>query len=233
MATDIKNDGDLSTSLVSCWLTDSSGLTADLHGTNTLTNDGVVLDTGKQGDGGDFEVGDSDRLSITDGDQTGLEPSTTLSMAMWVKFETVISVSLMGKGDGATADQYRWYHTGTNIGLGVNTATYKQVAWTPSTATWYHIAVTYDSGANEEKFYVNGSQQGSTQTAGGSITGTSLPFNIGANADQEGFFDGIINQALFYSKVLTGTEITALYNSGSGIPYEAVAGGNSNFLMFM
>ena len=37
------------------------------------------------------------------------------------------------------------------------------VNWTPSLNTWYHVAVTFNAGS--VAFYVNGVQQGTTQTA--------------------------------------------------------------------
>ncbi len=39
------------------------------------------------------------------------------------------------------------------------------VSWTPVVGTWYHIALTWDtSGSNNVIFYINGVQQGSTQS---------------------------------------------------------------------
>lgn len=56
----------------------------------------------------------------------------------------------------------------------------KTVAWTPSTATWYHVAFSYNAAGGSAKFYVDGSQQGSTQTGyATSINNSTSVFTLG------------------------------------------------------
>ena len=97
-------------------------------------------------------------------------------------------------------------------------------AWPPSANTWYMLTVVYNATAGEVKFYVNGSQQGTTATSQTtSLFDGTASFGIGAqiSASVGNFMDGYINQLLLYSKQLTTTEISDLYNTGTGIPYEA------------
>ena len=142
----------------------------------------------------DLEAGSSQYLSIADASQTGLDITGDITMECWVKFE-----SLPSSGSGMRIfdkDNYsssRGYYfdfidrTSSPIGKhlnayfdisGDNTA---RVAWSPSTDTWYHIAVTRNATSGDVKFYVDGSQQGSTQsTDSGDIDNSTAPFNIGA-----------------------------------------------------
>lgn len=224
---DIANNTALTDNLVSVWLTDSSGLTTDLHGSNTLTSvNSPTLTTGQQGDAADYEAS-STQYSKIDSPPAGLKPNE-LTIACWVNFETTGTgafASIYGIG---SARSYLFDLDGTDLrlvaqfggSLGV-----KQVTWSPSAATWYHIGVSHDSATGDVKFFVNGSQQGATQSAGtGALTYGSAPFNIGARNNGTTPFDGVINQVCFWDTNKADSIFSTLYNSGSGIPYEAAAG---------
>ena len=72
---------------------------------------------------------------------------------------------------------------------GLNASCSVNVSWTPSTGTWYHVAVT--KSGTSVKFYVNGSQQGSTQTCTGTdIYNGTAPFEIGGWAAGATYHDG-------------------------------------------
>jgi len=51
------------------------------------------------------------------------------------------------------------------------------VAWSPSTATWYHLAVT--RSGSDLRFFVDGTQAGSTQTVSGSLYEAATSLEIG------------------------------------------------------
>jgi hypothetical protein len=102
-----------------------------------------------------------------------------------------------------------------------------QVSWTPSTATWYHISVVYNAAAGTALFYVNGSQQGTTQTG----METSI-FNGGdalwIGRGEGKYLDGVMDELGIWSRALTSTEVTSLYNGGSGLQYPFAAAGPAN-----
>jgi hypothetical protein len=81
-----------------------------------------------------------------------------------------------------------------------------------SIGTWYHAVVTVNA-SNLLTFYVNGSQVGS------SITQTiySSGLMIGCVQDGGGSypFSGYMDDYRIYNRVLSGSEITAIYN-GTG-----------------
>jgi len=97
--------------------------------------------------------------------------------------------------------------------------------------SWFYLVVTYDASAGEVRHYVNGSQLGTTRTGiNTAINNSAATFSIGRpdSTSSGDYFDGIIDEVGIWSKVLTTTEISDLYNSGSGIPYEAAASGIVN-----
>ena len=88
------------------------------------------------------------------------------------------------------------------------------VSWTPSTATWYHVAVAYDTGGNV-LFYVNGAQQGATQTGaktsifdGNSRLGLGVS---GATGTPNSFLDGNLDDARVYNTNRTAGAILGDY----------------------
>jgi hypothetical protein len=226
----------LTDNLVSVWCENADPVT-DLHGSNDLTNNNSVSTaTGKVGTAGDFEKGSSQYLSITDAAQTGLDITGDMSLNMWAQFEDLgadgTAFRLVTKWQSDRSYNLYWYNTTTDILVleltdSSATESTSSVSWTPSTATWYMITMTYTASAGEVRFYINGSQQGSTQTgAVTNIANDTAEFQIGANATADSFyFDGLLNQVAIWSKVLNTTEISDLYNSGSGLAYTSWAGG--------
>lgn len=245
MATDIKNDATLSTSLISVFCEDST-VTTDLHGSNTLTeNSDNTIGTvaGVQGTACDFELDDSESLSRTDGDQTNLDPtSEDFSVAMWVKPETQpgngLNRTLLAKwrNSGANDRSYSfnyWNNGGTfQLVLEVSsngTANERTtVAQTLTNGTDYHIGFTRDVSTKTTEFFVNGSSIGGDTGSIGAISDEPEAFAIAAqnieSGTATGHWDGVINQVCFwFNKVTSDQEFVDLYNGGSGIPYEAVA----------
>lgn len=94
-----------------------------------------------------------------------------------------------------------------------------------ATNTWVHLVGTFDGSSKGLVLYKNGSSVG-TATAGVAVNSTANPFHIGRNGfggsglnsgnriDQVGFWKG---------RVLSSSDAMALYNSGSGLSYAAMA----------
>lgn len=78
-----------------------------------------------------------------------------------------------------------------------------------STATWYHVAATYD-GTNR-KIYVNGTQDGSDTTS--TLNTSASALRIGEYSLSGGWnagFNGNIDDVRIYNRALSSTEISAL-----------------------
>ena len=87
--------------------------------------------------------------------------------------------------------------------------------------TWTHLAGTYDGASL--KIYINGVQSSSLSMTG-TLSLSSGPLTIGANALSENFF-GSIDEVRVYDKVLSSSEITNDMNtpiSGSILPPPAI-----------
>lgn len=226
--------------IVSYWKFDeSSGNASDSTASAyTLTNNGTITYVaGKINNCGDLESGSSQYYGNTGGGTTGLALTGDFSIGFWVNFESLPSsgnTMWMFDKKSESNEDYSYYAVyllntaGTysiklrttngsatsNIDVGVN--------WTPSTATWYYVVITRTSSGGSVSFFVNGSQQGSSQTGyNGALTGTStLAFYYGRYKSGDGrYFDGKVDEAGIWSRVLSGAEITSLYNSGTGLSY--------------
>lgn len=166
----------------------------------------------------DLEAGSSQYASIADASQTGLDITGNLTIECWVKFETTPgSGSLFGivskfnqnserayllalHNDGGTL-KLRFVHSTDSDAESAAT-----VDWTPSTGTWYHVAVTFEAASADVKFYVDTAQQGATQnTAANSIANTAAAFALGCFFDGSGnatqFFDGLIDEVAVYNAI--------------------------------
>jgi len=233
MATDIKNDATLSTSLISHWeLEEESGTRADSHGSNTLADNNTVLfGTGARGNAADFELDNAEFLSIALASQTGLNVAGDISISAWVKFETLDDTQVISKQmetGGAVAWEFGFdsnllrffYSDGTNA-----TVEHSDAAAVASTGVWYHVMVTADVSAKDVKLYVDGSLVSSSIILGNSVSMMSITTGGHAlGADQYNsryYFDGLIDEVSVWSKISTAAEVTSMYNLGTPLPYNA------------
>ena len=234
----IGNAAIVESDVVSWWeLDEESGVRSDeAANANDLTdNNTVTYGTGKDGNSAKFTKTNSEYLSISDGSQTGLDITGDLTMSAWIKKTTDFgNGQIMGKFDGNGGASSRGYalhldaNTSTSLDINISngtTATWKYVTWAPTTGTWYHVAAVYDASAGSVEFYVDGSQQGTTQTGlPTSITNNSQAFQIGAHSGGGSYIDGEVDIAIVFDRALTSAEISDLYNSGSPQTYADMFG---------
>ena len=91
-----------------------------------------------------------------------------MTVSAWVYLASNNGEAIVSKGNiGTYAGPYAF---AINVLGGLSfyssngsSAGWAAVNWTPSLNTWYHVAVTFNAGS--VTFYVNGVQQGTTQTA--------------------------------------------------------------------
>jgi hypothetical protein len=179
----------------------------------------------------DLEASSSQYAFRTDADQTGLDITGDLTVEAWVKFESLPSGGEMvvaSKWDDNGSNDRSWFFytqeaAGTyyiafynsSTGGGGGDIANKFVTWTPSTATWYHLAMAYDASAGTVDFYLNGSQQGTQQSGSKtSMYNSGAPFLVGARNDPStSFFDGLIDEVRVWDDIRTSGEILANYNT--------------------
>jgi hypothetical protein len=207
----------LLTDLVAYWKLDD--LTwSDSVGSNNLTNNGsVTIGTPKVG-AGSAEFDGTNFLNLN----PGIAVSSDLSISLWCYPDA-------GYGSGTNAgliEQFNdWGRIFINNTTGVIQARVKQssgieravaTSTVISTAAWSHIVLVANSTTGVATLYVNNTSVGS-QTYDGTLRSVGDDLVIGQQLSD--FFDGRIDEAGFWSRVLTVSEISDLYNSGSGLSY--------------
>ena len=87
------------------------------------------------------------------------------------------------------------------------------VLGSPSTATWYHIAIWHDSAGDTINIIVNGGAADSITTAGRAVPATAGALAIGSLVGSA-FMDGLIDEVKLWRRVLTIAEIAEDYANG-------------------
>jgi hypothetical protein len=79
---------------------------------------------------------------------------------------------------------------------------------------WYHAVATHywDGALDNAKLYVNGAVV-SSGAFSGYLSDESRPFHLGSRHARDNFFNGLISQALIYSRVLSDSEIRWNYSN--------------------
>ncbi|MCH2546630.1 MAG: hypothetical protein MK052_03325, partial [Alphaproteobacteria bacterium] len=91
-------------------------------------------------------------------------------------------------------------------------------AQTPSTATWYHYAYTFDDATNTQNLYINGTLA-QTGTTNSSIDYNNSPLSLGVEFEQPGganpqyHLNGLMDDVRIYDNALTATNISELYGN--------------------
>jgi len=82
--------------------------------------------------------------------------------------------------------------------------------------TWYHVAMTFNTAANETKFYVNGALD-ITRTHTANITANNEPINVGASiGGAPQYYRGSISNVQLYNRALSAQEVLQNYNALRG-----------------
>lgn len=147
------------------------------------------------------------------------------SFSCWIVFNSTSSTRAIFERWGNSQNSYLLRFSGNQLQFftssnGTNDAGVS-VSWTPSTGVWYHLGLT--KNGTSVKFYVNGAQQGTTQTMpyGTPFVGTS-PFRIGTSFNggtaSDWFFGGFDAMGVWNSELTSGN-MSALYNGGAGLQY--------------
>lgn len=219
----------LATNLVSYWkLDESSGNAADSVGANTLTNTNTVsFAPAFRNNGADFGAANSNKYFTRTSAVITLGGACSISM--WVKLETEVGANFFPfftiveqTNNTQQCIEYD-YNAGTRrmnfcrTKFGVaDQNVFSNL--TMGTSNWYHFVYTYD-GANIIG-YVNGASVGTTAASGaGSADPTFTATRLGSDYAASKFLQGLADECGVWSRAITGTEVTQLYNGGLGVGY--------------
>lgn len=193
------------------WLTNMDPWTDD-EVTNKLPEERTLQDGGNSFYRGElaFEWSE-DKAHILDNiDQYNGDPQ---SISCWVnKATTATGEHIFGnRSFGFLYEQY-----GTNgfeFRAYDGTTGYTIESGNTTTGSYVHLVGVFDGSSIE--MYVDGASVG-TDTNISSIDHANLPISAGADADVNNrYFEGDVDHADLYSKALTATEVSNLYNTGS------------------
>ncbi len=209
--------------LVGYWpLDDATGYKAgDASGNgNAGTITGGTWTTGKKGGALNFN-GSSDYIAASTTPALDMI-STDITTAAWIYIAGGAGTYriIISKNDGLNSPTYEfglsngnkliWYQEFGGSALRTSNTS-------PSLNTWHHVAFVFNNAAKTGTFYLDGVADGAVSGLLNTET-TSAPLYIGVDAptgvNEQAFFNGKIDDLRLYSRELSATEITALYQSG-------------------
>lgn len=233
-------------SIPSRWkLDEASGNRADNVGSNTLTDNNTVASaTGRFSDtAADFELSNSEYLSITDASQSGLDITGSLTFSAWLKFESLpatnTNMTLASKWGSTSAEESFLLEYVDNSGTkqfryvfedGSGNLTIGTKNFTITTGVAYHVAIKVVPSTQTATLYINGISQGTfsnSATAASAIRNGTGAFALGARANPTNYYDGTMQDAVIWNVALTDAEATALYMSYFQIQHVASINGAS------
>ena len=166
-----------------------------------------------------FVAANSEKLSISDATQTGLDITNNLTICYWGKYSA--SANLSG-----LYTICKWLGTTRSYLLGVETKVLLMISsdggWvsdaankcigttTILAATWYHFAGTFASGTG--KVYLNGSLETTNSTMPASIYNNAIEFAVGSANAGGNFTDGLVDEVIVWNTILTADEILRVKN---------------------
>ena len=175
----------------------------------------------------DLELDNSQYLSITDANQTGLDITGDISFECWVKLEELPSTNsatmmLIAKWKaGSGSDQSYLFQLGSDDKLGIDyNDGSAQTTIVANTATvvagdvgsWVHLAGTVDVSASTGTLYKNGTAIDATVNGTTtSIQNGAGDFTIGVHSGGTTYFDGLIDDVRVWNDIRTATEISDNY----------------------
>jgi hypothetical protein len=191
----------------------SSGAIKDSsdNGNNgTATNTTWSYTTGKFG--GALSFDGNDYVSISD--SASLSPTSAVTIEAWVKLNAISDFNIVGKdnsyqlqleSDGDIQAQF-WRGSDWSYTAGGDLPT----------ATWVHVAISYDSSATTAKCYQNGAEVASSAVSG-SIVDSANPVYIGAWTGSGEWMNGLIDDVRIYNYARTADQIKQDYQSGAAV----------------
>lgn len=220
--------------LVASYSFESGAITTDNTGRgNTLTNNNAATSTaGKVGNAATFASASSQYLSSLDTADLSMG-DIDFTISFWVNLTTkpAALIYLVDKQQSPSAAEFAIFwdnavdrfkfqlYNSSATSIGLVTAT---TFGAPATATNYFVVCYHDSVNNEIGISVNNGAFDTTATTGVPAD-TTARFGVGVYSwsQSSGFLNGQIDQLELRKEKMTASQISYLYNDGSGRAYEA------------
>ena len=162
---------------------------------------------------------------VSAGNVLGFERTDAFSISAWVKRNSSKNQMIVSKrlsSGNLTGYSLRITNSTNQLQVQLRSAGSNRLILNGSTAldtNWNHVVLTYDGSSNISglNVYVNGSNDN------GSTTGTlslsilnSAEFNIGAENNNDDFFDGNIGPVHLYNRALSAADVLQNYQAQKG-----------------
>lgn len=185
--------------------------------------------TGKYGNAVSFD-GTGDNVDL--GDLSVTEGASQLTWSFWVKPTSLTTADiLLGKTN--TGTQFAWgistaYADVNDLVCSIPTTTTDANTYGYTTndvlsnGTWTYVTCVFDGTASGNssrlKMYINGENQTLTYsgTVPSSTQSTTSNARIASTANDQLFFNGVIDEVRIYERALSQTEVKSLYESSPG-----------------
>jgi hypothetical protein len=227
-----------STGLVGWWkLDEASGTSAsDSSGngnTGTVTPNATgVWVAGKINNAANLN-GTTQQVNLPYNAAQVLPAASAFTVSAWVKpsnlgggFETILDQNPTGGNDNYFLEINANQADCGFHGQPVNGFQIITMTGTLSNNNWYHLACVYDRTAHTLSIYVNGTLNNSMAETNNLDTNTGPSYIGTGNGSQ--WFAGTIDDVRVYNRALSASEITQIYNGGSGSNSDVAVGLCSN-----
>lgn len=189
-------------------------------------NHGQINGATWTGEGLSFN-GSSDYVSL--GNALSLYPSSAITLACWVKFNSVAGTQRMI--DSYTGADYAWV-----LGMGWTASTPEVYVYlnsshenldstgTVSVNIWYFLTATYDSSNGYLAIYKDGFLDDDTTIAGGHpLVQADDNVVLGARSSLDsGWLNGVLANVQIWNRALSSAEIKSLYDDGEQLYLQPV-----------
>ena len=205
----------------------SDGLGSSADGTVTGATQNA---TGKVGSYAYSFDGSNDtvQLGSSYSDLNFLHDGSSWSIVFWLKDDNSSQTSrIFSTMDDRSGSQrgISLVHDTTGFNLGVYTGTAGQYPFASTIAsvftdtnTWHHYVLTFTTGGSTATLYKDGSSFGTWTKTGASFNtsnATQYPY-IASRFGNDSFMGGDIDEFVIFNRALTSSEVSYLYNSGTG-----------------
>ena len=221
----------LTDDLVSYWNFDeTSGSTAnDSHGSNDLSNNNATINQTGIIDKAYYLNGENSFLNKTAFSELGLE--NDFSISFWFKADDTSNKRILttnivdGNNRVSISLESDIIRGGVYNGSSFNS---KSTSFT-DIVNWNHIVLFWTASTDTVTVYLNNEIiTGTEQPLTYNVSGFEIGRRRGPGGSSQDFFDGLIDEFGIWSRALTSTEVSELYNGGNGLAYPFSDAGLTN-----
>jgi hypothetical protein len=207
----------------------ATGVTADAHSTNTLTNNNsVTTAAGVIAEAADFD-GTNQYLSIASNANI-VAGDFDMTFEAWFYLDSASGTRPVFWKTSSFAPYALYYDNSGGADKLVFTAYFNNnvevTSFSPSTGTWYQAICKYDSVNNKNIIKVNNGT--AVENAHGAFPNTDDggELRVGRSSGTD-YLDGRVDMFRMWKRLTSDAEDTQLYNGGAGLAYADFAGGGS------